>query len=155
MKAIKYGILILLLSLPMEIWAQRISVDAGVVQNNSPGYIGEVSIETRGILFFKTTVGFFDHQKEQVAFFAGAIGARTSRSKFFLEGMFGCAAITRATSTLGTPLELRTTVTTGWAFKKVVVQLNFMHFSNARRLFRFRPPNVGENFLTLGVGWNL
>lgn len=133
--------------------AQRVEGYGGV-SGRGTGHIVGFSVSEKKILFPEVGIGFFHHDNGSATFVSLRGGVRTATKGFFGEGIFGITFLTMPTTTLGTNLEFHTTLSVGWTFRRVTLKTGFTHFSNARRVFGFRGPNLGENFYVAGIGYD-
>ena len=64
----------------------------------------------------------------------------------------GLSHISRTTSNLGQPFEFYVRVAYEKPFGKALASIGYIHYSDAKFLFRWSGPNNGENFATLSLG---
>ncbi len=126
---------------------------AGWVPIGRPSPFACATFSGNGIVFPEVSLGTF-YRELNPSFFGGtSIGVRIPVSNLSLQGTFGFAGIHNIPRTLGTNFEFRSTVDIRHSTDSYVIRLGLTHFSNARKVFGFRGPNLGENFLTLGIQW--
>lgn len=70
----------------------------------------------------------------------------------FLTIELGAAAVGRTTDHLGTHAQFVSHLVIGRRFGNYDLSLGQTHYSNAKDLFHWTGPNIGENFLTLEFG---
>jgi hypothetical protein len=67
----------------------------------------------------------------------------------------GLAYVTDRTDNLGTHLQFQWRFALGWRVGRVDLALAQIHYSNGKSIFRWEGANVGDNFLTLQIGYLL
>jgi len=65
----------------------------------------------------------------------------------------GLAYVTDRTKNLGTHPQFQWRYALGWRVGRVDLALAQIHYSNGKSIFRWDHPNVGDNFLTLQIGY--
>lgn len=133
--------------------AQRRIETLGRIPKDGSSQFSSLSITGDGIVFPELSLGTFQRDRDPSFFGSASLGLRLPISRFALKGTFGCAGIYNVPRTLGTNFEFKSTLGANWAFNNLDINLEFIHFSNARKVFGFRGPNSGEDFLVFGLKW--
>jgi hypothetical protein len=103
--------------------------------------------------FIEFAGGSWDGDSKNRALGAGG-GLRyalTKRSYFSVAA--GLAYVTDRTDNLGTHPQFQWRYALGWRVGRVDLALAQIHYSNGKSIFRWEHPNVGDNFLTLQIGY--
>jgi Lipid A 3-O-deacylase (PagL) len=114
-------------------------------QTQAPTVLGHASL-------YELSVGAWNGPNRN-AVVALARGIRWRWSpKIYLGAELGIGAVMQTTDHLGTHLQFVSHVVVGRQFGRYDLTLGETHYSNAKDLFHWSGPNVGENFLTLELG---
>lgn len=99
--------------------------------------------------FYELSLGAWNgSNRNSVIAIARGIRWRWS-SRDFLTFELGAAAANRTTDHLGTHAQFVSHIMLGRQFGDYKLSLGQTHYSNAKDLFHWSGPNIGENFLTL------
>jgi hypothetical protein len=103
--------------------------------------------------FIEFTGGSWDGDiKNRVVGAGGGLRyALTKRSYASLAA--GLAYVTDRTDNLGTHPQFQWRFALGWRVGRVDLALAQIHYSNGKSIFRWEGANVGDNFLTLQIGY--
>lgn len=92
-----------------------------------------------------------DNKNSSVGAGGGLRYAFTKRSYF--STAVGIAYVTDRTDNLGTHPQFQWRFALGRRIGRVDLALAQIHYSNGKSIFRWEGPNVGDNFLTLQIGY--
>lgn len=107
--------------------------------------------ETTGFIEFTGGSWDGDIKNRVVAAGGGLRYALTKRSYASLAA--GLAYVTTRTNNLGTHPQFQWRFALGWRVGRVDLALAQVHYSNGKSIFRWEGANVGDNFLTLQIGY--
>lgn len=151
MKRISVLFIFVLLGLELS-YSQNIET-VGWTPIGRPSPFACATFSGNGIVFPELNFGTFRRELNPSFFGGASVGIRVPISNLSLQGTFGFAGIQNVPRTLGTSFEFRSTAGVRWNADSYIIHLRLTHFSNARKVFGFRGPNLGENFLTLNIQW--
>lgn len=77
----------------------------------------------------------------------------TLTERGYVSAAAGPAYVTDRTDHLGTHLQFQWRLALGWRIGRVDLALAQIHYSNGKSIFRWEGANVGDNFLTLQIGY--
>lgn len=158
-------LLILLILLPPAVRADLIGIDVGRGNHNTRHITGSTAVFFRYArdltpwhdipLYAEFLAGRWNGIYENQSFSLG-LGARYPFSPHWsLGGSAGVGYVHERTSHLGTHPQFVFRFGVNYRIGRTELSLTQRHYSNGKGLFQWEGPNVGENFIVLGLAWEL
>ncbi len=155
-------LLTLLMLLPPVLRADMVGIDVGRGNHNSKKssaaffrYVRELPAWQNMPLYGEFLAGRWDGAHDNQAFSLG-LGTRYPLSeRWSLGGSAGVGYVENRNSNLGTHPQFVFRFGINYRIGRAELSLTQRHYSNGKGLFQWDGPNVGENFLMLGLAWEL
>ncbi len=156
---------VVLILLPSVAHADLIGIDIGRGNHNTRNITGSTAVFFRYVhdlkpwhdmpLYGEFLAGRWDGSHENQSFSLG-LGTRYPLSeRWSLGGSAGVGYVHERNSHLGTHPQFVFRFGVNYRVGKTEFSLTQRHYSNGKGLFQWEGPNVGENFLMLGLAWEL
>jgi hypothetical protein len=106
-----------------------------------------------GMSFIEFNGGAWNgHYENRTVGGTGGLRYALTKQSYF-SAAAGLAYVTDRTDHLGTHPQIPWRFALGWRVGRVDVALAQIHYSNGKSIFRWDHPNVGDNFITLQIGY--
>lgn len=141
-----------------RIYGATLFVEGGRFENifvrpGAQATIDMISIEGEGALFPVASAGIFARGEEEVFFCSLGVGAKRSvGERWYVSAKVASAFIDHETERLGTNLQFHLGLFAGFEKSGVNVRIGIQHLSNGSNVFGTTGPNIGEDFITIGIG---
>lgn len=162
-RAFSRALVFLLLLHPVISPADLVGIDVGLGNHNTKQETGSTAVFFRYArdlapwhdmpLYAEFLAGRWDGIYENQSFSLG-LGARYPLSpRWSLGGSAGVGYVHKRNSHLGTHPQFVFRFGVNYRIGNAELSLTQRHYSNGKGLFQWEGPNVGENFLMLGLAW--